>query len=271
MNSKVYYHYCSIETFYSIINHSTLRMGNPLYMNDSVEVIWLLKLIKKNLKKEGKYIEIVNAWSEIEEIVKSIIHELDLPYIVCFSKKGDVLSQWRAYADDGYGVAIGFDIEKLIEANDKTWGESIIYDEIEQMRILNAIKEEKFKEWEEVIKGKDFDRIKGKTKQIFSLILLDAMKCKNPAFKEEQEYRVLKTINETEKEKVRFRTNRTSIIPYIELDFSNKREYVVKEIVLGPKSQIDPQILMLFMQNCKYHWKKENISKYIIKSTSSYR
>jgi len=30
-------------------------------------------------------------------------------YIACFSEKGDLLSQWRAYADDGEGVAIGFD------------------------------------------------------------------------------------------------------------------------------------------------------------------
>lgn len=29
-------------------------------------------------------------------------------YICSFSKDGDVLSQWRAYADDGYGVSIGF-------------------------------------------------------------------------------------------------------------------------------------------------------------------
>ncbi|WP_416152053.1 DUF2971 domain-containing protein [Pseudomonas sp. Bout1] len=31
----------------------------------------------------------------------------------CFSKAGDVLSQWRAYADDGQGYAIGFDSKLL--------------------------------------------------------------------------------------------------------------------------------------------------------------
>lgn len=37
------------------------------------------------------------------------------PYIACFSKEGDVLSQWRSYADDSRGVSIGFDLNKLIE------------------------------------------------------------------------------------------------------------------------------------------------------------
>ena len=29
-------------------------------------------------------------------------------FVSCFSADGDVLSQWRAYADDGHGFAIGF-------------------------------------------------------------------------------------------------------------------------------------------------------------------
>lgn len=36
-------------------------------------------------------------------------------YICCFSKEGDLLSQWRAYANDGKGFSIGFDIKKLDE------------------------------------------------------------------------------------------------------------------------------------------------------------
>ena len=32
-----------------------------------------------------------------------------LPLIGCFSKNGDLLSQWRAYAEDGKGFSIGFD------------------------------------------------------------------------------------------------------------------------------------------------------------------
>lgn len=45
-SKKIYYQYCSVETFFNIMQTSTLRLGNPLSMNDYSEVIWFLKLIK---------------------------------------------------------------------------------------------------------------------------------------------------------------------------------------------------------------------------------
>jgi len=38
---------------------------------------------------------------------------LSAPYVACFSEKEDDLSQWRGYADDGRGMVIGFDRQKL--------------------------------------------------------------------------------------------------------------------------------------------------------------
>ena len=37
-------------------------------------------------------------------------------YVTCFSYQNDLLSQWRGYADDGRGAAIGFDLDVLKEA-----------------------------------------------------------------------------------------------------------------------------------------------------------
>ncbi len=34
-NNKIYYHYCSVDTFYNILQTGTIRFGNPLNMNDS--------------------------------------------------------------------------------------------------------------------------------------------------------------------------------------------------------------------------------------------
>ena len=36
-------------------------------------------------------------------------------YVTCFSYQNDLLSQWRGYADDGRGAAIGFDLDVLKE------------------------------------------------------------------------------------------------------------------------------------------------------------
>lgn len=45
-NNKIYYHYCSVDTFYNILQTGTIRFGNPLNMNDSAEIIWLLEMVK---------------------------------------------------------------------------------------------------------------------------------------------------------------------------------------------------------------------------------
>lgn len=37
----------------------------------------------------------------------------------CLSEDGDVLSQWRGYADNAQGVAIGFEIENLRISTEK--------------------------------------------------------------------------------------------------------------------------------------------------------
>ena len=38
-------------------------------------------------------------------------------YITCFSRNGDLLSQWRAYGDDGRGVSIGFNSKLLYKVD----------------------------------------------------------------------------------------------------------------------------------------------------------
>jgi hypothetical protein len=43
--------------------------------------------------------------------------ELQHIYCGCFSENPDDLAQWRAYADDGRGTAIGFDLDAIVDEN----------------------------------------------------------------------------------------------------------------------------------------------------------
>ena len=56
MDERIYYHYCSVDTFFNIIQTSTLRLGNPLSMNDSAEILWFLELVEAYAIKKGKNI-----------------------------------------------------------------------------------------------------------------------------------------------------------------------------------------------------------------------
>ena len=59
--------------------------------------------IKKNI---DNYIKI-NKFLTINDLLKEKSKKIKR-YILCFSGDGDLLSQWRAYADDGKGISIGF-------------------------------------------------------------------------------------------------------------------------------------------------------------------
>lgn len=98
-SDKIYYHYCSVDAFYNILQTDTIRFGNPLNMNDSAEVVWLLGIVKEFVSKKGVYTSLLESWNLIENISRTLVQELDCPYIFCLSKEKDVLSQWRSYAN----------------------------------------------------------------------------------------------------------------------------------------------------------------------------
>ena len=154
---KIIYHYCSVDTFLSIIKNQELRVSDIFKMNDSSEEKCLEDLLKFYLKrihgellkdkkfkeyldKKGKndkekakkelfkeyynkifsvpikknidnYIKI-NKFLTINDLLKEKSKKIKR-YICCFSGDGDLLSQWRAYADDGKGISIGFKKSKI--------------------------------------------------------------------------------------------------------------------------------------------------------------
>lgn len=105
----ILYHYCSVETFFSILSNRSVWLSNVNSMNDSYENIWADKFVAAELQKLVDLIgpEAVNlAWDQYRNSKLN-------PFVFCLSSDPDVLSQWRGYANDGTGIALGFHAEKL--------------------------------------------------------------------------------------------------------------------------------------------------------------
>lgn len=103
------YHYCSPQSFLQIMESKKIWLSSTRNMNDSAEGKWFLNIVIKVLKEHEE--ELGKEWCEN---VKTELKYNYIPlYIACFSKNGDALSQWRSYAEDGFGVAIGFDEDIL--------------------------------------------------------------------------------------------------------------------------------------------------------------
>lgn len=256
------FHYTDIHGLLGILESSTLRMCSYRTMNDSMELKWSiqkkLNAIQKKVSEPLQY----EFLTEIENSLKSVpLHA----YLICFSSEKDLLSQWRAYGDDGKGVAIGFDLEAThfdhrpprvepYEADMLAGYFDVLYDrESLQVGINNYI--ELFNKYIDILKQKPSEK-KRFADQIAVFLLQDSVAHKNPAFKEENECRIINLTYQNYNGNfigttsgIEFKASGKKLTSYFEYKFPKN---IVTEIVLGPKSEIDEKELYLFLDKNGY-------------------
>ena len=99
------YHYTDVCGFQGILTTKTLWFSDGYFTNDYTEHRLVLENAVAKLKELAKEPRNSRFCKKLEESLLGVpIH----PYVCCFSSEPDLLSQWRAYSDDGAGFAIGF-------------------------------------------------------------------------------------------------------------------------------------------------------------------
>jgi len=116
----VLYHYCSTATLLSILEHGKLRFSDTNQMNDPHEWRYCCELFEKSATALLKMVPGCAALDGLDanflDLVDRYLSPKQLyshPVIACFSKRPDVPSQWRGYADCGKGWSIGFSGQAL--------------------------------------------------------------------------------------------------------------------------------------------------------------
>jgi len=155
MQNNIVYYYCNESVFNSIIEQHKLWLTSIWDLNDSSEVHWTFKKLWPNIQSEllldasDKQRELINL---INNDINIGIYQKYMYYIICFSRYGDLLSQWRGYADDGRGFSIGINIDRVtpqmgipwinVDYNKSLGYSPVIYNFNEQYEILlNVFKE----------------------------------------------------------------------------------------------------------------------------------
>lgn len=272
-NNDIIYHYCDANAFHSICTNRKLWFNDLFSMNDYMELHWGYSIWEQaastRLEKYGK-----DFLDEIDEV----IHYSGLQGLLlanCFSTDKDVLSQWRAYADDGKGYVIGFNAENLLGLPIRAL--KVLYNKEQQIKeaaagidALFLIKQENICDFKALCGGYGYD--------------LSAFK--NPAFSEEKEIRLIHLIDfqrsndflklvdkggiyfgeERTGEQVKFRIKQDIPTPYIEFDFTNNGKInPIKEVIIGPKNDVKVSAISIFLETIGV----ENVK--IEKSKASYR
>jgi hypothetical protein len=274
----LYYHYCDLAALNGIIEHKSLWMTNLFYLNDSLEHFWLRNkaidlLYNKADETEHELRQVIdlNARLNLEFsrdfylTLLSTIQTSTLEDIFCtsFSVLPDSLSQWRAYADDGCGFAVGFDGDELRKLHSDL--KDVNYDEQYHTRLIDTYLAEAImagKAAHAVVSNtsitepqaiRDSNRamledVKG---QFRRKVWDEAIYCKNPAFKEEQEWRLVHKAHierdastgdvqtSTARQLYKFRPRGKQLIPYVEFKFMSSPSSPpgpIRHVVFGPKN-----------------------------------
>ncbi|NLI53778.1 MAG: DUF2971 domain-containing protein [Clostridiales bacterium] len=307
---EILYHYCSVDTFIKIIQNKTLRLSEITKSNDSMECRWLEKAvipemlgsICDNLCKRKKFDD-----SEQERITSNYTRAIaerelnryfegneglinrKLVLATSFSQKRDLLSQWRGYADDGYGVAIGFNTDifkpyisqsEMAPCNFK----KVIYNRrMQESKVRRNLKN--------YLRKLIDDPKNQKTTILQDLIfrmLESSIFIKNPAFVEEAEWRfyiaiyfvndyselkqaidMLKINDMLQELNVSTRSNKAifySDIKFETIDINKDKQPWLKEIVIGPKCKLSERDVRLLLG--RYDW--DTVGLAINKSIATY-
>lgn len=186
---NILYHYASMQKAYSILNYKNIRLSDITKSNDINEMSIFFPTL---------FDEILNLFDEIHGFDNTFVYKAKLDrhalvliinelkeqieqefqngsiatFVICLSEKGDLLSQWRGYADDGKGLSIGLCAKELMEFIESS---KRIYELVK----VQYLSDDELKDW-----------IKATAKDLLWLIdtILDAIKNGDVTFKTSSQF-----------------------------------------------------------------------------------
>jgi|GEM_PF-5139080 len=249
------YHYCSNEAFLSIVSNKEIWAPELSMSNDYQEGKLIINTVKTALEPYQKHGEAINYI--LNDLRNNIDEQRVLGFCMSESGDGDVLSQWRGYANDGQGISIGFNkdyLESLCSESSGLSLKKVLYNENEQTELINTHISKIIPHIESGLFEKDdsatvFNKnIYVTYPKIIKLWLatqplipaaMDAYTIKNNAFHEECEWRLIysnfQALEEEHEIKFSYRASTNKITPYKKIPINHSECAPIIRVVIGPK------------------------------------
>jgi hypothetical protein len=284
------YHYCSNQSFLSVIQNREIWASELSMSNDHLEGRWVRQVFT------GFCTEKSVATVDLNQL---LVHLDGLISLVgaagfCLSEEGDLLSQWRGYADDGAGINIGFSpqylerLEKLEQSEEFSVAlRKVTYDPLTQKQqiistvetILNAVTAGAFRSRVGSLLIPTSDSEKKSIEESFRRLSFGFLQMfpylytlKNPAFQEEREWRLLSYVTRPptnmdagDLPKMDFRAKPDRIVPIRRVALPDLEIPAIVKVTLGPRNITPEQIIAAAL--FKYGFKDVEVSR----SEASYR
>ncbi len=261
----IIYHYTNDVGLKGIVESGKIWITDIFSLNDPSELshgfshaVNILKSKATDGPPESKtFSRLVEAFS-----THGGIHAAAHYFVSSFSSNGDDLGQWRAYADNGRGYALGFDTAILENSFIKDsaspdWSNStfsVIFKD-SQLAGLHKLLVERMFHLISMPHGRNLASatMHAYMDDLLELFLLHALRAvlffKHEAYKNEQEYRFLQVHRATTTPPVvQLRTRPYALVRYREFDWKTANAAALKNIVVGPAA--DNTTATQFARDC---------------------
>lgn len=266
------FHYCSAASFFSIVNGASIWLSSLSQSNDSLEG----KIISTSVAQLAEKDKLdVRTRLLIEQYIKQLEENTEALGF-CLSEDGDLLSQWRGYAQDAAGFAIGFDTDYLEEScaaghpststpvvlkkikYSRADHEELLRDTYKRFRKLAADSMLRNATWTGTA-GKSVEQIRGEVSSLAAQsdailgaqlqVYPDLYLLKTAAFAEEKEWRLLAPYLSFLPEVLDYRHANGQIIPFRSYALKNPAEMGIVRVILGPKNKTPISVIGDFLHS----------------------
>jgi hypothetical protein len=257
------YHYTSQDGLIGIVSSASLWATNINYMNDATEFSRPLGMLRDRLIRHARDCEMeADSFSSTDPVRSAHANQRkERAYelwrhansigtlficVACFCENGDLLSQWRGYAAQGYGYALGFKTAILgerIAPSGFILGRCI-YDIELQDKIINEALEYILRSGAPGDKGERF--------QEFLSVLRYIALFKDTSFVQEQEWRLVPS-EPVYLTRTQFRAGKSMIIPYTSIDIGEGKNSPIYHVYVGPCPHMELSKASVSQMLIKHH------------------
>jgi hypothetical protein len=278
-SSNTLFHYTDRDSATKILESGEIFSGSLAWMNDELEIVYGIEFLLSLLDELHKPYDTTGTPEEslilyLKDSIDQMRYKYNGTFVLSLTEMNDRLSQWRAYGDDGHGVALGFSKTNLLKLPSHGFDVSfmlipVIYDDNHIKKIKECIHKSFQKNFEiekkiELFIKKDKEYLIERANQIAGQLALIPLVLKSIEFREEKEWRLLGIVDRQYREKtVRKIEIGDYTKDYLPIDLnqlSHSSRTPISEFLSGPCLQSSKYINTLTDAMIKNNWSLPQIT-----------
>jgi hypothetical protein len=223
------YHYTSLGSGEKIFESRTLWGSDILTMNDMSEFRYSVEVLHRVVMDLWGCLPVgFSQWFDPSGLL--LLGQTWNMFAACFCSSGDLLSQWRGYADNAAGVSIGFRTHRFDQQGRESQKFALVkihYPPEELQDAATELCREALRLRPNTLVGEEIEHFWGEV----ALVLYESsLRFKNPDFREECEWRTLSLL--PFEQPIEHRVCNRTDIGFIRVAFSPD---TISRVILGPR------------------------------------